>query len=975
MLGGENLGTLRVNIEANLAQFNAGINTATKELETFGQHTLRIAGQNREALQALGMGMTGFGVVTVAGLGMAVKTFADFESAMKNVQAISNATQAEFVQLSDYAQKLGKDTVFSSKQAAEALYYMASAGYSVKDQMAATDSVLKLATATQWGLSQSAEFTATTITSFGLKASDAGRVVDVMAKATAMSQATMEKLGYALPYVATQAHQLGMSLETTTAALSLLYDGGLKGEMAGERLRGALNTLLDPTDKETKALERMGITIDQVSPATNTLSDIVKVFESHVKMVGDAQFNAANATKIFGDRAEGMTVLVGQGSAKLIEYENNLKNSAGAAQKMADIQQQALSKSFEQLKGSVENLLIKMGGQLAPTVKDVTKLLENFTDSIAGMDPTLQTGLTNLTALAGGIGAITAAGLFFLTKLPDLRAGIAVLSAMGLSFKLAFAEVSIILTAIAVAVTLYQSAMKQTEEPNNKAILKLHELNSATTMLKEAYEILATKGIDTTNMTLGEFQKSTQSAKEAIHQLIPALGQSYDENVKMSTILKDVGLKTAEFTKGLNTEGEGIKATLPVIKEFGQAHTDTVKAVVGAAGATDDLGNKVKTLADQITGEYGTAWREANKLNTDMVASTHTLTTAVDENGITIRKWVENARPSVAGLGKTVEETNQAFIDTFSTLKIEGFRSLEVIAGAYAGLLDTNKQAIGELESIRSQAIPRIRAAEQKAYDDLINDAIVFWSKKIEIDRKFQGEIAAFAGTALEQRNADIEKADEIQFAKDLVYWQEQAKITEEATAKEAAVYDSHYDKLYGEASQFQNNSLKASREYYSEHEAITEQAISTERALVNYNRLTGPSPVKTAEEQAYYDRMYLPLNASVYGGNEIIATPSVTNLSTQPTLSNNSLQTYLATQSVPSVNNLANSGQSILDSSSIVGALMNVNTTISDKVGLTNSKLDVLINMKNSTPSVNQAAIDTITDLVLASARRRNVI
>jgi hypothetical protein len=144
---------------------------------------------------------------------------------------------------------------------------------------------------------------------------------------------------------------------------------------------------------------------------------------------------------------------------------------------------------------------------------------------------------------------------------------------------------------------------------------------------------------------------------------------------------------------------------------------------------------------------------------------------------------------------------------------------------------------------------------------------------------------------------------------------------------------------------------------------------------LVNYNRLTGPSPVKTAEEQAYYDRMYLPLNASVYGGNEIIATPSVTNLSTQPTLSNNSLQTYLATQSVPSVNNLANSGQSILDSSSIVGALMNVNTTISDKVGLTNSKLDVLINMKNSTPSVNQAAIDTITDLVLASARRRNVI
>ena len=752
MLGSESLGKLSVMIDANLTSFNANLSKAKTDLMTWSQNVNSVIEKNQAGLTSLGMGFVAVGAGITGGMGLAVKTFADFEAAMKNVQSISNASQKDFETSTAYAMKLGKETVFSSKQAAEALYYLASAGYSVKDQMAAADSVLKLATATQWGLAQASEFTATTITSFGLKAQDAGRVVDVMAKASAMSQATMEKLGYSLPYVATQAHMLGMSLETTTAALSMLYDGGLKGEMAGERLRGALNTLLDPTNKEAEALEAMGISIESVSPATHSLSQIISVFESHTKLAGEAQWNAANATKIFGERAEGMTVLVSQGSAKLMDYENQLNNSAGAAQKMADIQQEALSKSFEQLRGSIENLLIKMSGELAPTIKQIVGLLENLVDGLAGMDSKGLTALTFFTTLTGGLTLTSGAVLLLITRIPDLIAGLEALRLLGIGLGASLGAVGSAIAGVSAVMMVLADAQKQMNDPLFQAIRGLQLLQDQSKLLNTEFEDLRAKGINPMTMTLGEFKKSSLDAQDSVTGLTERMKASYGDNVKMSTIMADLTKKTDEYNVKALQQANNIDGTAKVMSyQAWEAEN--------LAGEQAKLGNSSEELT-KLTKQQGKALKEYNedlnkaygdvaKLNKEVLSDATKITFTTTEAGARVIEYAYIVRNNLKLLKRQTVDDVESMMNNISYSFQEGFRNgldglaitathVLAISDSYWKALFTNlaKQRSDELDKLKA-SITLTKQATQDHDNAILKQALENREKQGEIDNAF----------------------------------------------------------------------------------------------------------------------------------------------------------------------------------------------------------------------------------------------
>ncbi len=842
MLGGENLGTLRVNIEANLKDFNTSISTAQASLRTWGQSMTNVVNQNREALTMLGTSMAGVGAVLVGGVGMAVKTFADFESAMKNVQSISNATQKEFEDLSAYAMKLGKDTVFSSKQAAEALYYMASAGYSVKDQMKATDSVLQLATATQWGLAQAAEFTATTITAFGLKAENAGHVVDVMAKASAMSQATMEKLGWSLPYVATQAHMLGLSLETTVAALSLLYDGGLKGEMAGERLRGALNSLLNPTLKEQEALEKMGITLDSVSPTTNKLSDIVKVFESHTKLAGDAQWNAANATKIFGERAEGMTVLVAQGSTKLIEYEKNLTNSAGAAQKMADIQQQALLKSFEQLKGSIENLLIKMGGELAPTVKSLAGFFEGLTDKIASINPVLVNAGVHFAAIGGALGIVGGGAVIFIAQLPQLLAGLQAINTMGLRSAIAIGKAGLVIAGIVALGEVIGKIHSEVVDPVNKATNALNMMQTMTGILSSEMEKFQSQGLSPVNITLGELRASSDLAEQTIKGLSSAMGATYGDYWKLSDFLLDLSDKTREYRNIVEGTTQVTKASAPVKDDDIKKTQEQALATAKMASEEESLKEAQKKLLDQMKSELNPAFEKSAEIFQNIRIDTHALKLVTDEMGFSYKALTpiihETAKRSQEDSVETMKVQKEAFDANISGLKTQG-DMLKTISDIELTLTIQTWDKIGQyFEDIDKQ-----RMANFLKNIGQFEEAALILAEKDEANMRKGAEAYkewynGLIANAIDYKNKLIENNDK-QYQKEeeqlLKFESNKAKIYDSEKEQLALTYVDMYNMAVGHGKNtvdiekwYHDENLKLTMQYYNDYAEIVQGATSS---------------------------------------------------------------------------------------------------------------------------------------------------
>lgn len=770
---GAELGTLRVKIEADITSLKNGLNVAKAEFNQYSNDMLGAIQKNQAGLNTLGMTLAGIGAVTIAGFGSAIKTFAGFEEQMKNVQSISQGTKQDFDELSAFALKLGKDTVFSSREAASALYFMASAGYNAKETMQATGAVLSLATATNYDLARSSEFVATTLTSFGLKATDAGRVADVMASVIGKTQATMEKLGYSMPYVASTAHMLGMSIEETAAALGLLYSGGLKGEQAGERLRGALNDLLVPTPKATEAIKALGLTIDQVNPSTHSLVEIVGAFQK-------TSFTASDAARIFGERAEGMSILVQQGADKLKKLTTELNNSAGAAQKMADIQKEALAKSFEQLAGSVENLKIKIGEGLAPKVKELTHYLEGLVDTLADMPKEQLQLITNLVLLGGAMSAILGPTILFVAQLPNLIAGLGALG--GGSLVAGLGALSTVLGGI--GLVLATVFLKPSSEQS-----AIYSLPVAINLLERAFVDARAKGLDPFNMTLGELEKASSVSNVAIKEGYEALGYTYGEGTKVSVLYDDLARK-ANVLGGthlsLSTSVKNTTGALTYGYEAGKKSEEGLRELTDALGLTE----KATVKTDEITRVFGVTTKEQEKaaraaaaaqaehtkaleVLTKGAAQTQEALTKLFEDikaglGTYKEAWVTNAdgilvktKEFVANQ-KVVTETGIKEVRIATVKGLEGVKEAHIANGIE--IVDANVKMQGLLLTNTQTNTGAIKAIEWESQADQTQTAIEFGNHMLEIKQSNDAKALQLGIDAVKESSAQ-EKAEKEELA------------------------------------------------------------------------------------------------------------------------------------------------------------------------------------------------------------------
>lgn len=335
-----------------------------------------------------GVGKTIMPISTaVGGLGIAaVKTAADFDSAMSRVAAVSGATGDDLQSLRDKAREMGEKTKFSASEAAQAMNYMAMAGWKSKDMISGIDGIMNLAAASGEDLATTSDIVTDALTAFGLSAADSGHFADILAAASSNANTNVSMMGETFKYCAPIAGALGFSAEDTAEAIGLMANAGIKSSQAGTALRTIMNNLAGEVKISGQAIGDVTIATTNADGSMRSLSDILA--DCRVAFGGLTESEKAQAAEsLVGKNAmSGFLALMNAAPADIEKLSGAIDNCDGTAEKMAATMQDNLMGQLTILKSQLEELAISFGEMLMPAIRNIVTKIQEFVDKLNGMD-------------------------------------------------------------------------------------------------------------------------------------------------------------------------------------------------------------------------------------------------------------------------------------------------------------------------------------------------------------------------------------------------------------------------------------------------------------------------------------------------------------------------------------------------------------------------------------------------------------
>lgn len=358
-------------------------------------------------MQSVGRNMSMYvSAPIVAGFGAAVKKSIDFDDSMRKVKATSGATGNEFQQLRDKALEMGAKTKFSASESADALNYMALAGWDTKDMLGGIDGVMQLAAASGEDLGQVSDIVTDSLTAFGMKAKDSGHFADVLAQTSSKANTDVRGLGEAFKYVAPVAGALGYTVEDTSIAIGLMSNAGIKGEKAGTALRTMFTNLSKPTGDMKKKMDELGISITDSNGNMLPMRDVMDQLRGKFKGLSKEQQASAAAT-IFGKEAmSGALAIINASDEDYQKLTKSIDGSKGAAKRMSDEMEGGIGGSIRQMKSAIESLAISIGDVMAPYIKKLAEWLSHAANKLNEMPKGTQKIVVGLGLLAAAIGPL-----------------------------------------------------------------------------------------------------------------------------------------------------------------------------------------------------------------------------------------------------------------------------------------------------------------------------------------------------------------------------------------------------------------------------------------------------------------------------------------------------------------------------------------------------------------------------------------
>ena len=374
---------------------------------------LQKIGATGEKLQAVGDKVSSVGqkllpvTGVVTGLGTAaVKTAADFDSAMSRVAAVSGATGSDFDKLRDKAREMGAKTKFSATEAADAMNYMAMAGWKTEDMLSGIEGIMYLAAASGEDLATTSDIVTDALTAFGLTAEDSGHFADVLAAASSNANTNVSMMGETFKYCAPVAGALGFSVEDTAEAIGLMGNAGIKASQAGTSMRSIMTNLTGDVKLSGAAIGDVTIATTNADGSMRSLSAILA--DCRVAFGGMTEVEKANnAETLVGKNAmSGFLALMNAAPEDIAKVSGAVNNCKDAAKNMADTMQDNLEGQLTILKSQLQELAIYFGDLLMPAVRSIVSGLQGMVDVLNAMPDGVKQVIMIIALLAAALGPV-----------------------------------------------------------------------------------------------------------------------------------------------------------------------------------------------------------------------------------------------------------------------------------------------------------------------------------------------------------------------------------------------------------------------------------------------------------------------------------------------------------------------------------------------------------------------------------------
>lgn len=348
-----------------------------------------------------------------------------FETSMSKVSALSGATGDDLAALEAKARELGSTTTFSASQAADALGYMALAGWDTQAMLAGVGPVLSLAQAGELDLAAASDLVTDYLSAFNMTAEDTGRMVDVLAYAQANANTTVDGLGQAFKNCAANCNAAGMDVETTSAAIAMMANQGLKGSEAGTALNAVMRDMTSRMEDGSIAIGDQAVAVMDAQGNYRDFADILADVEAATDGMGDAEKAAALQSTFTADSIKGLNLMLNAGAGELSSFRDDLYGCAGAAEDAAKAMTDNLQGDLAGMGSAFEELALKIYDGVQEPLRGAVQFV---TGSVVPALTFLVENVDYVAVALGGVAAAVAAMNFgkvasALSAVPKLLAG------------------------------------------------------------------------------------------------------------------------------------------------------------------------------------------------------------------------------------------------------------------------------------------------------------------------------------------------------------------------------------------------------------------------------------------------------------------------------------------------------------------------------------------------------------------------
>jgi TP901 family phage tail tape measure protein len=430
-----NAGTVAAALTLDTSKFDGALKQSRTLMETFRSDGLSM----NDKMAALGQTMTSIGktmtlTLTPAILGMGAKAtqqFMSFDDAMRQVRATMNASEEDTEKLTEAAKKYGAETRYTASQSAEALNYLALAGYDADQAITALPTVLRLAQAGGLDLAYASDLVTDSMSALGIEMERLPEFADQLARTSQKSNTNVAQLGEAILTVGGTAKNMAGGTAEMNAELGILADAGIKGAEGGTHLRNVLLSLQNPTTEGAKALEKYTNGVYDAEGRIRSLDDIFTELSTSMETMTDAE-KTGILNDLFNktDLAAAQALLAGCGD-RFRELSAEIANSRGAAEDMADIMEGGIGGAMRSLSSAAEGAAIAIGETLAPDVQNAANWLAEAVRWFGSLDEGMRHTIVTAGGLAAAAGPLLIIGGKLVTGLASIGTMLGSLGGLG----------------------------------------------------------------------------------------------------------------------------------------------------------------------------------------------------------------------------------------------------------------------------------------------------------------------------------------------------------------------------------------------------------------------------------------------------------------------------------------------------------------------------------------------------------------